>query len=292
MIFDILTVAFSLIAAILALVCFIKINGRNNNSNEMQSFMQDNFRSFTDIKNTLNQMSNDLRKEITVSLNQSMQTSSKLQGDSLRQMSETQIASLRTLQSTVNDQLTQIELRMKNNSDAVETRLENIRNTMETRVTSMQNENNKKLEEIRKTVDEQLQKTLESKLQQSFENVSKQLESVYKGLGEMQNLASGVGYLKKVLSNVKVRGILGEVQLGAILEQILSSEQYDKNVQTVPGSAERVEFAVKLPGDGQTPVLLPIDSKFPLDAYNTLIDAQESADKQSTLMCRILPSLA
>ncbi|MEG2393968.1 MAG: DNA recombination protein RmuC, partial [Ruthenibacterium sp.] len=164
-------------------------------------------------------------------------------------------------------------------SDASEQRLENIRATMETRITAMQGENAKKLDEMRQTVDEKLQKTLETKLQQSFARVSEQLESVYKGLGEMQTLATGVGDLKKVLSNVKTRGILGEIQLGAILEQILAPEQYAENVATVPGSSERVEYAVRLPGDGDTPVWLPVDAKFPIDAYSALLEAQEGTDK-------------
>ena len=127
-------------------------------------------------------------------------------------------------------------------------------------------------------MDEKLQKTLDEKLQQSFSRVSEQLESVYKGLGEMQTLATGVGDLKKVLSNVKTRGILGEIQLGAILEQILAPEQYAENVATVKGSSERVEYAVRLPGDGTSCVYLPIDAKFPIDAYNGLLDAYDTAD--------------
>ena len=119
---------------------------------------------------------------------------------------------------------------------------------------------------------------LREKLQQSFSRVSEQLESVYKGLGEMQTLATGVGDLKKVLSNVKTRGILGEIQLGAILEQILAPEQYAENVATVKGSSERVEYAVRLPGDGTSCVYLPIDAKFPIDAYNGLLDAYDTAD--------------
>ena len=142
----------------------------------------------------------------------------------------------------------------------------------------MQADNGKRLDEMRHTVDEKLQKTLDEKLQQSFSRVSEQLESVYKGLGEMQTLATGVGDLKKVLSNVKTRGILGEIQLGAILEQILAPEQYAENVATVKGSSERVEYAVKLPGDGTSCVYLPIDAKFPIDAYNGLLDAYDTAD--------------
>ena len=143
---------------------------------------------------------------------------------------------------------------------------------------AMQQDNARRLDEMRRTVDEKLQQTLDETLRQSFSRVSQQLESVYRGLGEMQTLAAGVGDLKKVLSNVKTRGILGEIQLGAILEQILSPQQYAQNVATVPGSAERVEFAVRMPGDGSAQVWLPIDAKFPADAYGALLDAYDAGD--------------
>ena len=140
----------------------------------------------------------------------------------------------------------------------------------------------KKLEEMRATVDEKLQKTLHERIGQSFELVSKQLENVQKGLGEMQTLAQDVGGLKRVLSNVKIRGTIGEVQLSMLLEQILASDQYDTNVKTKPGSDKRVEFAVKLPGraEGDESVYLPIDAKFPKDVYEQLLDAYESGDLQ------------
>ena len=144
-----------------------------------------------------------------------------------------------------------------------------------TRFSQMALENNRQLEEMRKTVDEKLQKTLDERITQSFKLVNDRLEQVYKGLGEMQNLAVGVGDLKKVLSNVKTRGILGEVQLGAILEQILAPEQYAENVITKSTGADRVEFAVKLPGDDERTVWLPIDAKFPADSYSRLVDAYE-----------------
>ena len=147
-----------------------------------------------------------------------------------------------------------------------------------TRFSQMALENNRQLEEMRKTVDEKLQKTLDERITQSFKLVNDRLEQVYKGLGEMQNLAVGVGDLKKVLSNVKTRGILGEVQLGAILEQILAPEQYAENVITKSTGADRVEFAVKLPGDDERTVWLPIDAKFPADSYSRLVDASELGD--------------
>ena len=162
-----------------------------------------------------------------------------------------------TLQKTVNDMMVQIDKQLS----------------------SIQENNNKKLDEMRATVDEKLQKTLEDKISQSFKLVSERLEQVYKGLGEMQNLATGVGDLKKVLTNVKSRGILGEIQLGAILEQILSPEQYETNVAVRPNSTNVVEFAVKFPGDEDGMVYLPIDSKFPGDAYANLLDAYDSGNQ-------------
>lgn len=150
---------------------------------------------------------------------------------------------------------------------------------MNERFRQMQEENGKQLEEIRVMVDEKLQKTLDERLGQSFQAVSQRLDQVSKGLGEMQSLASGVGDLKKVLSNVKTRGILGEVQLGAILSEILPPEQYAENVNTAGIGNNTVEFAVRLPGDGDTPVWLPIDSKFPGDSYAKLVDAYDSGDK-------------
>lgn len=164
-------------------------------------------------------------------------------------------------------------------------RLSEMRDSTEKRLASLQQNNEQKLEEMRATVDEKLHKTLEERIGQSFALVSKRLEEVYKGLGEMQNLAVGVGDLKKVLSNVKTRGILGEIQLGAILEQILAPEQYQANVTTKKGSREAVEFAIKLPGADEGTVWLPIDAKFPADAYHQLLEAYDTADPQAVAGC-------
>lgn len=182
-------------------------------------------------------------------------------------------------------QLQQMENRLKTFSMENEQKLENIRSTVEKKLTYMQEDNNKQLENIRTTVDEKLQNTLENKLNKSFETVSKQLQQVYKGLGEMQSLAVGVGDLKKVLSNVKTRGILGEIQLSAILKEILSPEQYEENVATKKGSRNVVEFAIKLPADDDSFVYLPIDSKFPGDTYAKLVDAMNSGNKEEIEVC-------
>ncbi len=159
-----------------------------------------------------------------------------------------------------------------------EQKLEYIRRTMEKKIGELTEDNNRQLSEMRQTVDEKLQKTLEERIGQSFRLVSQRLEQVYRGLGEMQALAAGVGDLKKVLSNVKTRGILGEIQLGAILEQILPPDQYEENVVTKRTGNERVEYAVKLPGEDDKTVYLPIDAKFPGDAYARLADAYDTGD--------------
>lgn len=177
------------------------------------------------------------------------------------------------------EKMSQLEERIKTFSLENEQKLENIRHSVEKRLEYLQNDNNRQLEKMRETVDEKLQKTLEEKMNKSFSLVNERLEQVYKGLGEMQNLAVGVGDLKKVLSNVKTRGILGEIQLKSILSEILSPEQYEENIATKKGSKNVVEFAIKLPADDDSVVYLPIDSKFPGDTYANLRDAIEKGDK-------------
>lgn len=164
-------------------------------------------------------------------------------------------------------------------TQSMEERFERLRSSVEERLLVIQKENAGKLDEMRRTVDEKLQATLEQRLGDSFRLVSERLEQVHRGLGEMQGLAAGVGDLKRVLTNVKTRGTWGEVQLGALLEQVLTSEQYSTNVVTRPQSNDRVEFALRLPGqeDG-LPVWLPIDAKFPIEDYQKLLDAQDRAD--------------
>ena len=163
--------------------------------------------------------------------------------------------------------------------------LENIRVTVDKNLRAMQEDNNKKLDNMRQIVDEKLQKTLSERMNESFKLVNERLEQVYKGLGEMQTLAQGVGDLKKVLTNVKTRGIVGEIQLGAILEDILAPEQYETNVATVPNSRNVVEYAVKLPVEDGSFVWLPIDSKFPGDTYGALRDAYEEGSREQIDAC-------
>ncbi len=171
-----------------------------------------------------------------------------------------------------------LEERLKGLTAATDQRLEGVRGTVEQRLKSLQDENAQKLEQIRRTVDEQLQTTLEQRLGESFKVVSERLDQVHRGLGEMQSLAAGVGDLKKVLTNVRTRGSWGEVQLGMLLEQMLTPDQYGTNVATT-GTSERVEFAIRLPGgESGEPVWLPIDAKFPKEDYERLLDAVDRAD--------------
>lgn len=168
--------------------------------------------------------------------------------------------------------------RLDHQRDVMEGRIDALRETVERQLGDIRSDNERKLEAIRVTVDEKLATTLNDRLGASFKQVSDQLEAVHRGLGDMQSVAAGVGDLKRVLSNVKTRGILGEVQLGAILADILAPDQYAQNVATKPGSSERVEFAVKLPQEAGSSVWLPIDSKFPGDTYEHLRDAMDAGD--------------
>lgn len=217
----------------------------------------------------------ELREEMYRSRQETIgmvQSSVKNMGDMLSQAQRESME----LQSR---RLSELNKQFARTSMDIEQRLENIRISMEKKVSNMTEENNRQLAEMRNTVDEKLQKTLEERIGRSFRQVSESLQQVTRGLGEMQNLAAGVGDLKKVFSNVKTRGIVGEIQLGAILQQILSPEQYEENI-AVKGGSERVEYAVKFPGEGDRPVYLPIDSKFPGDAYLNLQDAYDTGDRQ------------
>lgn len=203
----------------------------------------------------------------------------------IRSVSETLQTSVQSMSTTLaqgqSGQQQILTQRLQSLEAANTQKLEELRKTLAENMTALQTENAKKLDEIRRTVDEQLQDALQKRVTESFKAVNDQLEQVYKGLGEMQNLAADVGGLKQVLSGVKTRGILGEIQLGAILEEILAPEQYETNVATIPGSTQRVEYAIKMPGTDGGTVWLPIDSKFPGDTYAHLQDAQASGDAQA-----------
>ena len=220
----------------------------------------------------------ELRMELTDSVHKNVRNLGSLIAENQQSAYRAQSESLSQLRRVMADMGTRIEQRLGTSSMENEQKLENIRGTVEKRLTTIQEDNNKRLDEMRQIVDEKLQRTINERMTQSFQMVNDRLEQVYKGLGEMQSLAVGVGDLKRVLSNVKTRGILGEIQLGAILAEMLAPEQYEENVITSPKGKERVEFAIKIPGDDDGFALLPIDSKFPADAYNDLMDAYDSAD--------------
>lgn len=202
-------------------------------------------------------------------------------GASVKLLSDILSQNQRDMNQATLSQLRQLEERFKTLETTNEQKLTAMREAITTHLTAMSDSNNHRLEEIRKTVDEKLQESIEERMNRSFRRVSESLEEVYKGIGEMKTLASDVGSLKKVLSNVKTRGIMGEIQLGAILSEILAPEQYDTDIATIPQSQNRVEYAIKLPGDDGGHVYLPVDSKFPADCYLALQEAQESGNREA-----------
>ena len=213
---------------------------------------------------------------------------SRAQGDQVNAALRQSYESAQAMQRMVDDGIKRMEGRMENQTEVTsrslsqnEQRVENLRRTVDESLRLMREDNAKRLGEMRATVDEKLNETLEKRLASSFSQVSERLEQVYRSLGEMHTLATGVGDLKRMLSNVKTRGVWGEIQLGALLEQALTDSQYQTNVAVVPGSSERVEFAVCLPGrdGGSMPVYLPIDSKFPQEDYARLAEASQSGDQ-------------
>jgi DNA recombination protein RmuC len=204
-------------------------------------------------------------------------------GRSLKSASDSQLKQMREVAGMQKDQLDSFSRQLLEMTKLNESKLEAMRKAVDTQLRTLQEDSSRKLEQMRAVVDEKLQSTLEKRLGESFKQVSERLEQVYRGLGEMRTLATGVGDLKKVLTNVKTRGTWGEIRLSHILEQILTPDQYAVNVATKKSSSERVEFAIKLPGSDSRPekvVWLPIDSKFPQEDYQRLLDAQEAADKE------------
>lgn len=257
---DIIIIVLLVIAVVmLGIVILNQLKKASDNSNSEE---------FKRLEQTIRNEQSALRQELTSSTQMSVKNLGDMIGASQNAYAISQSKSL-----------AQLEERLKTFSLTNEQQLDNIRHSVENRLNYIQEDNNKKLEEMRKTVDERLQQSIEEKMNRSFSLVNERLEQVYKGLGEMQSLAVGVGDLKKVLSNVKTRGILGEIQLSAILSEILSPEQYEENVATKKGSKNVVEFAVKLPSDDDKFIYLPIDSKFPGDTYAALRDAIDEGDK-------------
>ena len=198
-------------------------------------------------------------------------------GLSLERNRKEMTAALSMFQTSQENKFQTFEMRQTELNKVTEDKLEKIRETTELNITKLQESNSKKLDEMKNVVDEKLQESVEKRFNESFKGISERLDDVFKGLGEMQTLATGVGDLKRVLTNVKTRGNLGEIQLGAILEQVLAPDQYDKNAAVKQNTTERVEYAIKLPGrDGNGPILLAIDSKFPIEDYQRLLDAYEN----------------
>ena len=274
-----LILGFFFLTVLTALVLLIALIRRK--PEDIIAGLQDNFTALTNKQQRLEGVIKDEitsnRQETAQSARQARQelgATLKLSSDSLQQRLAENIR-------VQKDQLDSFSKQLMAMTKLNEEKLEAMRKTMETQLQALQEDNTKKLEQMRATVDEKLQSTLDKRLGESFKQVSERLEQVYRGLGEMRTLASGVGDLKRVLTNVKTRGTWGEIRLSHILEQILTPDQYDVNVATKKNSNERVEFAIKLPGqaaDKEKIVWLPIDSKFPQEDYQRLMDAEEAAD--------------
>ena len=252
-----------ILCAVIIVLLFVLLLKPNKNKDEMR-----NLHSKIQTLNETQKVSNELMSERLREMN-----------ETIKGMNEMSFQTNESVRKQLSETTSKLEEKVNGLTLQNESKLEAMRLTVESKITSLQEDNAKKLEAMRLTVDEKLQETLDKRISQSFQLVNDRLEQVYKGLGEMQTLANGVGDLKKVLSNVKTRGILGEIQLKAILEEILSPEQYEENVATKKGSSNVVEFAIKLPGDGSGSIVyLPVDSKFPGDKYAQLVDAYDEGD--------------
>jgi len=246
-----------LIITIILLVILILITLASRKKSNSKEFIHE----FNQVRQELSTMFMQTREELTKTLGNQITENTKIQ-----QLQLTNMANIN-------------ETKLENTRKNTEDKLEAMRKTIEEKLLIIQNDNNKQLEKMRITVDEKLHNTLEQRLGESFKVVNDRLESVYKGLGEMQSLAQGVGDLKKVFTNVKSRGYWGEIQLGNILEQFLTKEQYECNVKTKPKSNDLVEFAIKLPGRNDNEfVWLPVDSKFPIEDYSRLVEAEDIGD--------------
>ncbi|MBK7980356.1 MAG: DNA recombination protein RmuC [Ignavibacteriae bacterium] len=265
-----------IIIIIMQILSYIKINKQNLTETETNIFQK--------LESINSELDNDIENEFKRNREENLQSSKLVReevGNSVRHLGETLSNRIRDISERQKDQLDIVENRMQKLILTNEEKFDKLKDQVSKQLSEIQEKNEKKLEEMRNTVDEKLHSTLEKRLGESFKLVSDRLELVHKGLGEMQNLAIGVGDLKKVLSNVKDRGTWGEIQLGTLLEQILTHDQYEKNVKTKAGSNALVEFAIKLPGKNNLSsdiVWLPIDAKFPLEDYQRLILAREKAD--------------
>jgi DNA recombination protein RmuC len=278
-----------LIISLLLVVAMIRLSGIKNRVDQFE----------TDRERLERLLREEMARNREESSSNNKQTREEMSG-SLRDFSEAQLKRMMDIGSMQKSQLDIFSEQLKNMTQVSEQKLEKLREAVEAKLQQIQEENSQKLEQMRATVDEKLHETMEKRLGESFKLVSERLELVHKGLGEMQTLAAGVGDLKKTLANVKTRGILGEIQLGNLLEQILIPEQYERNVITKKGGNARVEFAIKLPGrsaatDGT--IWLPIDAKFPQEDYLRLLEAQErgnpaQVEEASKQLERIIKEMA
>lgn len=280
-------VILGLLITIILLIVFLLVKISNNKENEkiITKAIQSNINLLKNeliasIKNEYETLTNVISKFFSFfSESQEKQTkqfSSNIES-LIKQINDNQVKANLEIELKLENIRKTVENSLNSLRESTENRLQNVRDTIDKSLSKINEENAKKLEEMRQTVDEKLQSTLNARITESFKTVSDSLERVSKGLGEMQTLASGVGDLKKVLTNVKTKGTLGEIQLANILEEILIPTQYETNFPTKRGSDDRVEFAIKLPGDGK-PVYLPIDSKFPLEDYSRLLEAYDTSD--------------
>ena len=269
-----------LAVAILVAVIVLLVRKPAAQDNGRTELLAANERLERELRREISESSRGARQEMTHSLATFQETLVKQAAEATRTQN-TQIDAfaqqLALLQKTLSDTLT---TQLQSVSESNARRMVEVRETLEQQLAQLQQTNSAKLDEMRKTVDEKLQTTLETRLGESFKQVADRLEQVHKGLGEMQSLAVGVGNLQRVLTNVKTRGVFGEVQLEALLEQVLTTDQYAKQVETKPRSGQRVDFAIRFPGRGDegSPVWLPIDAKFPRDDYERLLDAHERVD--------------
>lgn len=234
-----------------------------------------------ELRDELGRSAQGTRVELGTALGTFQQTLLNQQGDVARTQTTQAQASRESLDAALKRFSDTLGAQLRDMAEANERRLGEVKTSVEQRLTTLQQGNEAKLEQMRATVDEKLHATLEARLGESFKQVADRLDQVHRGLGEMQGLAKDVGSLNRVLNNVKSRGVFGEVQLAGLLEQVFTPDQYATNVETIPGSGARVEFAIKLPGrrDDNLPLWLPIDAKFPREDYERLLDAQERADR-------------
>ena len=288
---DIVLLILGIVIVIMLSVLLFKSVGEGHGGSSIAKAVESLSQQSDSIRRENREMMSELRQELSASTNESIRflseqltagqsRSSEQQKERLDLIGNAQLERISVISSSTEKRLAAMDKSLNDRLIQLENRFGTLEAGIETRLRFIRDDTNKQLEKIRGTVDEKLQKTLEARMNESFRLVSERLEQVYKGLGEMQAVAQDVGDLKKVLSNVKSRGILGELQLEAILQEILTPDQYEREIPTVPGSSNRVEFAIRLPGaeDGST-VYLPIDSKFNGDAFYALQDAYENSDK-------------